>query len=195
MLLDLVLCAALAGDLVVDASVPLELRDGNRLVARTWAPTTFRLPRLDAGPHLLSITAGGSDRSLTAQVPDAGGIKVIVGKAAPVTEDLPAVEAPSTTLELRAASGQQFALILDGKRTVVFTDVYPLRLEGLAAGDHHVELRSDDLLTIWAHGTLTLPDKGRVVLNADRGAPLDVLGPDGAWSPEAAPAGGARAPE
>lgn len=184
MLLDLLLCSALAGDLVVDASVPMELRDGNKLVARTWAPAHLRLPDLNGGPHLLSISAGGSDRSLTAQMPDVGGLRLVVGTGAPTTEELPPLATQTTTLELHATAGQQFALILDGKRTALFTGNSPLRLEGLAAGDHTIEVRSDDLLTVWARGRLTLPDKGKVVLNVDRGTPLDVLGPDGAWSPD-----------
>ena len=188
MLLELLLSTSLAGDLVVDASVPMELRDGNRVVARTWTPTQLRLPGLSEGPHLLAITAAGNDRSLTAQIPKSGGLKLTVGASAPTTADLPVVEPPTTALELRAASGQQFALILDGKRTALFTDASPLRLEGLTAGDHRIELRSEDLLTVWARGRLTLPDKGKVVINADRGAPLDVMGPDDAWAPDAAAA-------
>lgn len=182
MLLSLLVLSALAGDLVVVAEVPAELRESGALLVQTWTPGSLRLTGLRPGPHLLEVVAAGKARTLTVQVPEQGEARLELGATKLSVVERPPAPPVRPALELRADSDDPFALVLGGERTCVFTRGATVVLEGLAEGEHALEIRSADLLTIWSRGTLVLGPDTRVVATAARGRALDVFGPEGAWA-------------
>ncbi len=191
MFLPLLVSAALAGDLLLDATVPVELRESGEVLVQTWGPGTLRLVDLRAGPHLVELVAGGRARTLTVEVPDSGGVRLRVLGSTVTQERLPPGPPSRPVLELKSGSEDSFALVLDGERRLVFSDAAVVQLEGITPGEHALEIRSADLLTIWSRGALVLDGDARVVATARRGQTLDVFGPEGAWVPSA---GAAKAP-
>lgn len=174
---------ALAGDLQVDAAGPVELREGGKLLVQSWGPEKLVLSGLRVGPHLVEVVAGGKARTQTIEVPASGAARLNVSGATVSVDTLPPGPPLRPVLELRSASDDSFALILDGQRRLLFSREAQVQLYGLAPGEHALEIRSADLTTIWSRGTLALDNDGRVTATAARGQALDVFGPDGAWAP------------
>ncbi len=179
------LSVALAGDLLVDAAVPFELRERGEVLTQTWGPERLALVGLPAGPHLLEVVAGGKARTLTVQLPESGDALLRVSATSVTADAVQRGPPPRPALEVKATGQDRLALVIDDARRLVFSGAATVRLEGLPAGEHTLEIRSSDLLTIWSRGTLTLGAEDRVVATASRGRPLDVFGPEGAWAPAA----------
>lgn len=184
MLLMLLTLLARAGDLVVDAALPTELRASSDTLVQTLAPARVRLTGLKDGPLMLDVVAGGRSRQVQVEVPQQGavGLKVTASGA---TVEAATTPATPPLVELRVVSGDRFAVLLDGARLLTLTARTPVILEGLTAGEHALEIRSADLLTIWARGTLDLRAEDRVRIGAAEGRRLDVFGRTGVWAPSA----------
>ncbi|MCK6504558.1 hypothetical protein L6R53_14330 [Myxococcota bacterium] len=184
---------ARAGDLLLRTEVPVELSIGTTALTSTWGPATLRVTGLDPGVAGLRITRGDRTDVLDVRVPDQGAAGLTVRADGVSAEAVDQPEAPPM-VELRAAQGQRFAVVLDGQRVATLGSTYPLRLEGLAAGSHRLELRTPDLTVVWARADLELQADDVLVVTGQEGyAPL-VSGRPGAFtlvgSSAAAPAAG-----
>ena len=102
--------------------------------------------------------------------------------AAPDRADA-AEEGAPPRVELRAAEGEQFSLIVDGERVAVFSSAQPLVLETLAPGDHAIEIRSADQTVVWLRGTLELRPADALVISVTEGRMAEVFGRAGAFRP------------
>lgn len=188
---------ALAGDLLVRTDVPVELSIGTTALTSTWGPATLRIRGLDPGVAGLRITRGDRTDVLDVLVPDQGAAGLAVRKDGVSVQPVEQAEAPPV-LELRAAVGQRFAVVLDGERIATVGSAYPVRLEGLVPGSHRLELRTTDLTVVWARADLDLTAEDVLIVTGQEGyAPL-VSGRAGAFTlvgsspaaPGSTPAGG-----
>ena len=171
---------AAAGDLVLESRVAMELYAGTALLARTWGPARLQIQELEPGLKTLKVVRGERSDLVDVQVPDGGAISLAVDDAQ-ISSAPAAPAAVGPTLELRAALGQRFGVILDGKRVAVIGHTAPVRVLDVEAGTHHLELRTADLTVVWARGDLDLvPDDLLVVTGQEGYAPL-VSGREGAF--------------
>lgn len=178
------LLAARAGTVVVDAAVATEVRLDGQPVVRTFGPARVTLPDMAAGTRSFEVFRDGKPTRVEVIVPDQGAVRLLVG-ATTLTTDRP-VAAPAEggappRIELRAAGPGEFAVLLDGSPVAVVGPGQPLLVDSLGAGDHPLELRSPDLLTVWVRGTLSLVPADHVVINFAEGYPAEVFGREGAW--------------
>lgn len=163
---------ARAGDLLVRAEVPVEVTLATAPLLTTWGPTTVRVPGLTAGTVELQVQRGKKVDYVKVEMPTDGTVALDIGATALSTQPVETAEAPPV-LELRAARGQRFALVLNGNRVAVLSSFHPVRVEGIAAGPHKIELRSPDLTVVWARADLDLKADDVIVLTAQEGfAPL-----------------------
>jgi hypothetical protein len=200
LLLACTICLALAsparaGDLLLRTDVPVELSIGTTALTSTWGPAALRIRGLDPGIAGLRITRGDRTDVLDVQIPDQGAAGLTVRADGVSAQAVDQAEAPPV-VELRAAQGQRFAVVVDGQRIATVGSAYPLRLEGLSAGDHRLELRTTDLTVVWARADLALQADDVLVVTGQEGyAPL-VSGRQGAFTlvgsgaAGSAPAGG-----
>jgi len=168
----LLLAPAWAGDIVVQATVPADIQIGTVPLAHTWGPVTLRITGVDAGVAGIRVLRGDKVDTLDVVVPDSGAAVLVVDKGAPSTHP---AEAPvaGPMVELRAAPGQHFAVVLDGVRTTVVGEHYPVQLEGISAGPHQLELRTSDLTVVWARAELDLQADDKLVVTGQEGyAPI-----------------------
>ncbi len=168
-----------AGDLLVRSQVPIEVSVGTAPLLSTWGAVAMRVPGLSPGSVDLRVQRGERVDLVKVQIPADGTVALDVGATSLSTQPVAELET-APVLELRAARGQRFALVLDGARVAVLSSHHPVRVEGVGAGPHKVELRSPDLTVVWARADLDLQADDVVVLTAQEGyAPL-VTGRPGA---------------
>lgn len=182
------LAPAHAGTLVVQTTLATEVKLGGLPVVRTYGPGTVTVPKVDPGPHTLTVYRKGEAETIEVTVPSEGRVRLLVSEDRLETGDRPVAEippdgGPAPAVELRPEPGQRFTVIVDGKRLAVLGPSTPLRLEDLAAGTHRLELRSVDNTTIWARGTLTLVPGDDLALGVTEGKPVQVFGRAEAWQP------------
>lgn len=183
MLPTLMIGAALAGDLVVDAAVPVVVRARGVDLVTVLSAARVRLLDLPAGAQAFELSRDGVTQTLTVQVPAQGAAQITVTAGGAVLEPEPAPPTAVPSLELRAPADQRFATVLDGARLLTWDGGHPVALEGLTPGAHSLDLRSPDLQTIWARGTLTLEPVDRLIATLTAGRSLEVVGRSGAFSP------------
>lgn len=171
---------ALAGDLLVEAAVPADLQLGNTLLTRTWGDTRLRVAELEPGLAQVRVVRGERTDLIDVLIPDEGAARLTITADSLSTE--PVEDDPAwPVLELRASTGQRFGVVLDGHRLGVVGHRYPVRVEGIASGSHHLELRTEDLTVIWARGDLDLAEDDLLIVTGIEGyAPL-VSGREGAF--------------
>lgn len=176
---------ALAGAVSVRAAGPCAVAlDGVSLV-EARGPGWFVVDGVPDGEIVLTVTRGKD----TVTVPltlGAGGVRHLEVPASgplPPPGAAPPDAADKPSLVLRPTAGQRFGVVLDGQRLAVVGPRYAIAVEGLRPGEHPVELRSADWLTVWARGALVLEAASTVALGAAEGRPLVVEGPPGAFAP------------
>jgi predicted small lipoprotein YifL len=107
-----------------------------------------------------------------------------IGLAGPTNPpDATAAPAPQpiTGVRVEAHAGQRFIVVIDGQPHRIVGGQTDLTLTGLPAGEHPVEIRSEDRLVVWGHGKLHLVDGDEVVLTVEEGRPVTVQGRTGVW--------------
>ncbi len=189
MLLTLLCGAALAGDLVVDAAVPVEVRSQGAALVSVLSHARVRVLDLPPGSQSIELSRDGKVQTVTVSIPDQGAALITVGEGGAVVAKDPAPPVVVPSLELRAAGDQRFATVIDGERILTWSGVHPVVLEGLAPGARELQLRSADLLTIWARGTLSVEPIDRLIGTLNAGRALSVLGRSGAFAPYTGPSG------
>lgn len=171
--------SASAGDIILDSDQHAELYLGTALLTETWGGRPVRVTGLDPGLAGLRLVRGDRTDLLDVVVPDEGAALLRVGADGVTIEPADTADAPGPLLELRADTGQQFGIVLDHQRLAVVGSRYPLRVEGIAPGPHHLELRTPDLTVVWARADLDLvPDDLLVVTGQEGYAPMVTGRPD-----------------
>ena len=175
-----------AGTVLVDTSTAIEVRLENQPVMRTFGAAKVSLPDIAGGQRTFVVYREGKPTRITVEVPAEGTVRLLVGETSLSSDQAVQPEQPSAAppvVELRAATQQEFAVVLDGQRYAVLEAGHPLRLTDLATGSHALELRSADLLTIWARGTLHLQPGDDLVLSIAEGRDVEFFGRPEAWRP------------
>lgn len=178
------LSVILAGSVIVHTGEPAELRRDGLFAVQTFGPTELVLPGLTEGQHAFSATVGGRNLTLSVNVPKDGevGLKLAGGKL--VSEPAGAPAQDTGMLELRAAAGQRFLVMIDGARWAVVGADQAVRAEDLSPGEHKLELRTTDALVVWNRGSLRIGPGERLIITATEGRMLQVFGRDGSWIPD-----------
>lgn len=178
----LLLPFSLAGELVIDAKVPVEVRVGGQAVAQLFVPALARVP-VPTGPTEVEVYRNGSPTVLPIDFPEVGEVWVIAGRTGLTTEvraiPKPDANAP-VTVEFRVAGAEGVMLQIEGKRHVI-RDAAPLMLE-LGAGRHAMQVRSVDGTVIWATGHLDLTGESPVRVQLTDGRLPETSGPGVHWS-------------
>lgn len=177
-LLSLFCGLAQAGALFVHAEVKAEVLRGDEPLLRTFGPTDVWLSNLPEGPHLLTVTRGAEKQVVEVTLAKEGDTRLDITAKAVSTGPVgpPPKDQPATWLHLDPTPGQRFALVVDGRRIGAFGPQQGLSLRGLAEGPHAIELRSADLTTVWARGSLALVANAPVQITATEGLPPTVKG-------------------
>ncbi len=175
----LLISSALAGDIVLQSDQPVELYLGTALLTETWGGHPVRITGLDPGLAGLRVVRGERTDLIDVVVPDEGAAALAISDAGISTEPLDGPAPAGPLLELRADAGQHFGVVLDHQRFAVVGSRYPLRVEGVAVGPHHLELRTRDLTVVWARADLDLVEDDLLVVTGQEGyAPMVTGRPD-----------------
>ena len=180
----LLVATAHAGTVLVSTTVPVEVRLDTVPVVQTFGASDVTLPNVEAGRKVFTVYRDGKALPIEVMVPDEGTVRIRVG-AESLDTDTPATTAKEgvPTLELRAVNGQKFGVVLDGKRTAIVSFHQALKLETLGVGEHTLEVRTPDNLTVWLKGTLDLEKGDEIVMTLEEGRMAEVFGRSQAWIP------------
>jgi hypothetical protein len=176
------LALCFAGDVVVDAEVPVEILVDGAPRAQTYGPAQVVLP-VEAGERTLRVYVAGKPREIRLEVPQDGTTRVAVGRtglsAERVASEDPADEAP---VELRLVGDESLRVFL-GEDRLSLAPGQQHRVD-LARGEHPLQLRSADGLIVFATGTLDVRGTGPVVVQLSEGRAPEVIGDrTGSWRP------------
>lgn len=177
---------AWAGVLQVDTAVPAEIRMEGATVLRTFGPRVAELD-LAAGPATVEIVRDGVHKSVDLTLPVQGTVHLAVKAKGESVDASPVAPANAGVLELHAAAGKTFTLLIDGDRVVVFGAAFPVTLPAVAPGNHLLELRSADQTIVWSSASVTVRAGDHVYVNAAEGRMLEVSGGGSAGAPSTAP--------
>jgi hypothetical protein len=173
---------ALAGELVIDAKVPVEVRMGNQPLAQTYVPALLRLPA-PTGPAELQIFVDGAPHKLHVEIPEVGESWVIAGRTGLSTEQrvvAPPEVVALVQVEVRAV-GKETVLVQVGNERHLIRPDSASTLE-LPPGRHAVKVRSADATVIWATGHLDLDGTSPVRMQVSDGRMPEVSGPGVRWT-------------
>lgn len=177
---------ARAGDVRVVTATPVEVELNGLPVVRTEAPGEVTLRDVQAGERLFVVKRGDRSERVAVRVPEAGVVRLDIGLTDATTDSPGQAKRPDAgppMVAISAAAGQRFSVVVDGARVGQATPESPLLLEALGPGEHAVQIRSEDHLTIWARGQLVLEAGDRVELACEEGRMVRATGRDGAWKP------------
>jgi hypothetical protein len=178
---------ALAGDLVVEARVPVELYVDGHPVAKLFQPGVLRTP-LPSGEVEVGLFVDGRLEKRRVVLAEADAVIVAGRTGLSWPEDSLAVpagggaapEAVGGTVSLRSVADEDIVVQLSRER-------HHLPVGGelsveVPAGTHRMSVRSGDGTVIWANGTLSVFAAGAIVQVSDGRMP-EVLG-GGVFTPD-----------
>ena len=180
-MLTLFAVSALAGSLVIDCEVPVDISIDQVLQARLYSAGRVVLP-LSTGAHELVVFVAGEGTTVPLQVPASGDVRVSVGRNGVTSPtSTVATDAGPMHLELRSVAREDVIV-------VVGTERYPLPRGGslgfdLEAGRHHFGVRNGAGTVIWSDGALELAAGGDVVVHIADGRPPEIIGPGATFVP------------
>ena len=182
----LLAAAAYAGTVLVSTTVPVEVRLDQVPVVQTFGASDVTLPNVEAGAqgvHGLPRRARRCrSRSWCPRTTPSCASAWARNRSTRIAPAAVAKEG-EPTLELRAVSGQKFGVVLDGKRTAIVSYHQALKIETLGTGEHTLEVRTPDNLTVWLKGTLDLEKGDELVMTLQEGKMAEVFGRSQAWIP------------
>lgn len=166
----MLLSVALAGDLVVDAKVPVAVSVDGPQVAELYQPALLRLP-LDDGPHKITLLVAGNPSVHELVIGDTP-VVLLVGRSgttvgASDAEPPPVLAGGDVPVRFRTASRDRLLLQVGGQRVVVAPGI-GLTLP-LALGEHDMTVRSPDGTSIYARGILVVSGAGDLVVQLSEG--------------------------
>ena len=174
-----------AGTVRVETTVATEIRLATIPVVKTYGAGTVSLPDVAAGLQEFEVYRYGKARSIRVDVPETGTVRLLVGEDTLTTDTPPTPDAAEhPKVRLTAAPGERFSILVNGDRVALLHDDQPLLLDALPPGNHRLEVRSIDNLTIWTRGTLSLEPGDDLQLKISEGRLPEVFGRAEAWRPK-----------
>jgi hypothetical protein len=183
MIITLLGALAFAGQIVVQAEVPVEVTVDGRPAVQVFTAARVEV-QATPGEHDLTLFVNGKGNKVRITVPETGAALVVVGRTGITTDSLVGGPvADVAAVELRVIGTTELRLVLDSKR-------YRLQAGGqealeLPRGSHQLELRSSDGTAVFAQGKLEILGTGPVLVHLSEGRAPEVVGNTGAWHPEA----------
>jgi len=170
---------ALAGTVVIDARVPVEVWIDGALIGELAAPAQLYV-EAPTGAVAVTLLIGGQPQKETVQVPEVGKALVIVGRTGVTTGTIepevaaaaaggaaaaPDPSATSSLVEFRSAAREDVLLVV-GKERVTLAPGTTRKFD-LTHGTTQLSLRDSSGTVVWAHGTLDVVGDGLIVQVAD----------------------------
>lgn len=174
-------CVALAGSVVIDAAVPIDVFVNTEALARLYVPGIVTLP-LDDGPRKLQIWVDGNPHEVSIDVPVVGVTTVMVGKNGITTAAPNAPDVPVGPVEFRVAGRAEVMFTLDDQRHHLAPGEV-LKVE-LTEGNHMISVRDASGTQIWAKGLLTVKEPRGVIVQLSEGRMPEVAGTGGRFVPD-----------
>lgn len=176
------LASAFAGELVVDAQVPVEIRQNLQTLATLYFPGELHMSA-DPGKTVLIFVVNGTEAPVELDIPTEGSAVVVVGRTGITTGQRPADDAPPPTFELRASGDTAVTVVLDGARIAMRPG--ESRIVPNRTAVHEIGLRDATGTVVWAHGTLVVSGVGPHVVQVSEGRMPVVSGAGGRFDPSA----------
>ena len=172
-------CVAMAGSMVVDAAVPVDVFVDSEALARLYVAGIVTLP-LPEGERHVQLWVDGDPREMTVFVPAVGLTTVVVGKNGITTAAPNAADVPVGPVEFRVAGKAPVMFTIDGQRyNLAAGDTVKL---DLTEGNHAMTVRDASGTQIWAKGQLVIKDpRGVIVQFSDARGP-EVVGTGGRFA-------------
>ena len=172
-------CVALAGSVVIDASVPVDVFADKDALARLYVPGIVTLP-LPQGERHLKLWVDGLPHEVTVNVPDVGSTTVIIAKNGITTGAPNAADVPVGPVEFRVA-GKAEVMFTIGTQRYHLAPGEVLKLD-LIEGSHAMSVRDASGTQIWAKGQLVIKEpRGVIVQFSDARGP-EVVGAGGRFA-------------
>lgn len=175
--------AAMAGNLVVEAKVPVEVWVADRMIGELAQPAELHVDA-EPGPTKVVLMVGGEPTTLEVDVPAEGSARVLVGRTGITTGQQAAPErgdAAAHRVEFRSSASEALVLVVaDDRHTLSPRETLAL---DLPPGKHPLSLRNQNGTVVWAHGTLIVDGAGLVVQLADGRMP-EIAGSGGSFTPD-----------
>lgn len=182
-MLVLLASLAIAGDLVVLASVPAEVHLDGQVLAQLFSEAELRVP-VPVGDHTLRIFRNGTPEDVRVSVGKGLDVTVAVGESGisvgEALERLAPVEG-TVAVEFRIDDSEGALLLLDGERIALAPGAVVQR--EVPAGEVPISLRNANGTVVWAVGALHLTS-GPVVVQVRPGRLPEVPSLGGRFQPK-----------
>lgn len=174
---------ALAGDLVLQATVPVSVHVDGQIAAQIFTEAEIRLP-VSVGSHTVTVYRNGNPEQLDVAIRDGLDSTLTIGRtgvtAGEALERMAPVDGP-IAVEFRVAKGEGVMLILDGDRHALSSEqVFKTELPG---GSTPISVRSASGTVIWSTGSLALT-YGPIVVQLTPGRLPEVPSLGGSFEPK-----------
>ena len=175
MIWNLFLASALAGTVIIDNEIPVELRIEERTVMKLLYPSQARFEH-EAGETPLTLLINGKPKQITVDIPKTGAVRVVVGRngISHTVNKTPTEAKENTQVVFRALGVEPLQLRLGTVRQVVTPDEEFSTT--LPTGRHPIEIRNLDGTLLWATGQLELSGYEEVVVQLVEGRMPEVIG-------------------
>ena len=175
MIWNLFLASALAGTVIIDNEIPVEVRIEQRTVMKLLYSAQARFEH-SPGKTQLTLLVNGKPKEIAVDIPETGSVRVIVGRnGISHTVDQTPVEAKEQTeVVFRALGSEPLQLRLGTKRHIVTPDAEFSTT--LPTGRHPIEVRNLDGTLLWAAGQLELSGLEQVIVQLVEGRMPEVIG-------------------
>jgi hypothetical protein len=169
-------CVAVAGTLVIEATVPVDVvRGDSQQLVHLFVPGRAVVT--------IQVWVDGSPHDVTIVVPHDGESTLIVGETGITTDTPPRPKGEVGPVEFRVAGSTEVLLVVDDRKLRLGpNDV--LRLD-LSDGSHTISLRDASGTVVWAKGMLDVRQPRGVVVQMAEGRLPEVMGDGGRFVPDA----------
>jgi len=174
----LLLSAALAGELLVEAQVPADVFVEGNHVAQLFYPSSLRV-EFAPGPIVLTVVVEGLPAKVDLEIPEVGTAVLVVGRTGITTGQQPPepVDAEPRDIEFRLGGPEHVLFSLAGERIQLGPgEVVTRRLE---PGNHALSVRSSQGTIVWAQGQLVVDGTSPFVVQLSEGHLPEVVGRGG----------------
>lgn len=182
----MLLSAALAGDLVVDVKVPVNVSIDGQQAADVFQPGMLRLP-VDDGPHKVTVVVAGKPSVFDVTI-GPSPVVLLVGRSGTTVGAADAQPVPLATgadipVRFRTTARDRLLVQIAGQRVVVAPGVGVTLPLGL--GEHEMTVRSPDGTSIFARGMLVVGGSGELIVQLSEGKMPETSGPGLSFDPVA----------
>lgn len=182
-MLTLIASLALAGDLVIQVTVPAEVHMDGKIIAELFEESELRVPA-DIGAHRLVVYRNGDPQPLDVTIKKGLDTTLTVGRTGITTgqalERLAPVDG-TVSVEFRVDDVEGALLVLgDERHRLAPGTVFHAELKG---GETPMSVRSADGTVVWATGSLDLRH-GPVIVQINPGRLPEVPSMGGSFQPK-----------